>query len=102
VTVKDQDGRIVFSNEKIYEVHNLHFSHNKEGYLGLNHWDITAMDQVDLGIKPHATDSLTYVIPLSEDTKSVDVEATFKFLYEKGHEAVIHRKVEKITFNSDL
>jgi hypothetical protein len=98
VTVKDQSGKLVFSKLKVYEVHNLHFMHNKEGYLGLNHWDITAMDRVDLGIKPHETDSLTYIIPLPKDTKSIDVEATFKFLYEEGHEAVIHQKVKKVKY----
>jgi hypothetical protein len=98
VTVKDQDGKVVFSREKMYEVLNLHFDHNKEGYLGLSHWDITATDQVDLGIKPHETDSLTFVVPLSEDTKSVDVEATFKFIYEEDHVVDIHREVKKVTF----
>lgn len=98
MTVKDQDGDVVFSRKKVYEVHNLHFMHNKEGYLGLNHWDITAMDQVDMGIKPHETDSLISVVPLMEDTKSIVVEAMFKFLYEEGHEAVIHREVKKVKF----
>jgi hypothetical protein len=98
VTVKDQNSKVVFSRKKAYEVPNLHFQHNKEGYLGLNHWDITAMDHVALGIKPHETDSLISVIPLMEDTKSVYVEAVFKFFYEEGHEAVIHREVTKVEF----
>jgi hypothetical protein len=95
VTVKDQDGKIIFSNEKVYKVNNLHFSHNKEGYLGLNNWDITAMDQVNLGIKPHETDSLIDIIPLPENAESITVEAIFRFLYEKGRETVIHREVKK-------
>jgi hypothetical protein len=98
VTVKDQDGKVVFSRKKVYEVHNLHFEHNKTGYLGLDHWDITATDQIDLGIKPHETDSLISVIPLSEDTKSVEIEAIFKFLYEEGVESLIHQKIEEIQF----
>jgi hypothetical protein len=98
VTVKDQDGKEVFSREKVYEVENLHFAHNKEGYLGLAHWDITAMDQIDLGIKPLETDSLTHIIPLPEHTTSVDIEATFKFIYEEGHIVDIHREVKKVSF----
>jgi hypothetical protein len=98
VTVKDQDSTVVFSREKVYEVLNLHFPHNKEGYLGLSHWDITATDQVDLGIKPHETDSLTHVIQLPEHTISVDIEALFKFIYEEGHIVDIHREVKKVEF----
>lgn len=98
MTVKDQNGKEVFSRTKVYEVRNLHFEHNKEGYLGLNHWDITAMDQVNLGIKPHETDSLSFVIPLPEDTSSVDIEAVFNFIYEKDHSEIIHRKIKKVEF----
>lgn len=95
MTVKDQDGKVVFSDEKVYKVNNLHFSYNKEGYLGLNHWDITAMNQVNLGIQPHETDSLIDIIPLPENTESINVEAIFRFLYEEGREAVIHREVKQ-------
>lgn len=101
MTVTDQDGRVVFSRTKVYEVHNLHFMHNKEGYLGLNYWDITAMDHVNLGIKPHETDTLSAMVPLPKDTESVNVDAVFRFLYEVGHEAVIHREAEKITIKFD-
>jgi len=100
VTVKDQGGRQIFSANKIYEVHNLHFSHNKTGYLGLNYWDLTAMDQLHLGLEPHQIDSLTYFVPLEEGTTSADIESTFRFLYEKGREAVIHRKVTTVKFGS--
>lgn len=98
MTVKDQDGKTLFSRTKVYEVRSLHFRHNKEGYLGLDYWDITAMDQVDLGIRPHQTDTSSFIIPLPEDTASVEVEAVFNFIYEKGRSAVIHRKIEKVKF----
>jgi ABC-type microcin C transport system duplicated ATPase subunit YejF len=96
--VKDQDGKEVFFREKVYEVQHLHFSHNKKGYLGLSHWDITALDQIDLGIKPYETDSLVFVVPLSEGTKSAEAEAVFKFIYEEGHIVDIHREIQKVKF----
>jgi hypothetical protein len=98
VTVKNQDGKEVFSNKKEYAVYDLHFAENKEGYIGLNDWDITAMDHVDLGIKPKETDSQTFVIPLSEDTKSVNIEAAFSYIYEEGNTATIHTVTEKVDF----
>ena len=69
MTVKDQNGKKVFSRQKEYAVYDFHFMENKEGYLGLNNWDITAMDHVNLGIEPMETDSQTFVIPLTENTK---------------------------------
>jgi hypothetical protein len=98
VTVKDQDGKEVFSNHKEYAVYDLHFAENKEGYIGLNDWDITAMDHIDLGIKPKKTDSNTFVIPFTKDTKSVNIEAAFSYLYEKGKTATIHTVSEKVDF----
>jgi hypothetical protein len=98
VTVKDQDSKELFSKNKIYALYDLHLPHNKDGYLGLDDWDITAMDSIDFGIEPGKVDSNTFVIPLNEDTKSVDIEAVFKYLYEKDHSAVIHRVTKKIEF----
>jgi len=96
--VKDQDGKEVFSSQKEYAVYDFHFPENKEGYLGLNNWDITAMDRVDLGIEPGDTDSVTYVVPLTENTKSVNVEAAFIYIYEKGKTATIHKVNKKVEF----
>ncbi len=98
VTVKDQDGKEVFSNIKTYEVYDFHFAHNKQGYLGLNDWDITAMDHVNLGLEPHETDSNTFVVPLKEGTKSVTVDAVFKYVYEPGESAVINSASKKVDF----
>ena len=73
MTVKNQDGKEVFSRNEEYGVYDLHFEHNKEGWIGLNDWDITAMDHIDLGIEPGEIKSYTFVIPLKGDTKSVDI-----------------------------
>lgn len=98
MTIKDQDGKEVFSKTKEYAVYDLHFEHNKEGYLGLNDWDITAMDHIDLSLEPGKPDSQTFVIPLAEGTKSVDVEATFKYIYEEGKTATIHKATKRVDF----
>ena len=94
-------GVLSFFKEKIYGTYNLHLPDNKEGYLGLNDWDITAMNRVNLGIDPGDTDSNTYVLPLNEDTTSIVIEAVFKYLYEEGVSAVIHRESRNIDFEID-
>ncbi len=98
MTVKDQDGKVVFSKNKEYGVYDFHFAENKEGYLGLNNWDITAMTHFDLGIEPHETDSNTFVIPLNENTKSAEIEAAFSYVYEKGKSVVISKTTQKVDF----
>lgn len=98
MTVKDQDGKEVFSKQKEYYIYDFHFAENKEGYLGLDHWDITAMDHVKSGIEPLETDSQTFVIPLTVDTKSVDVEASFTYMYEPGKTATVHKATQKVDF----
>ena len=98
MTVKDQNGSVLFTERKLYEVYDLHLPSNKDGYLGFDDWDLTAMTHINLGLEPFETDSVTRVIPLKEDTKSVSVEASFIFIYEKGDEGVIKKEVKTIDF----
>lgn len=98
MTVKDQTGKQIFSRQKEYAVYNFHFAENKEGYLGLNNWDITAKTQLDLGIKPGETDSLTFVFFLKKDTKSVSIETVFSYIYEEGKKTPIHTVIKKVEF----
>ena len=57
--------------------------------MGLNDLDITAMERLDMGIKPGDTDYNTFVVPLNEKTTSVVIEASYKYVYEEGVSAVI-------------
>jgi hypothetical protein len=98
VTVKDQDGKVLFSKTKEYEVYDLHLPQNKEGYEGFDDWDLTAMTHINLGLEPLETDSLTFVVPLKENTKSAEVEATYKFTYEENDTAVWKKVSKKIEF----
>ncbi|RJQ23030.1 MAG: hypothetical protein C4560_01510 [Nitrospiraceae bacterium] len=97
MTVKDQDGKVLFSETKNYEVFDLHLPSNKEGWMGFDDWDLTAMTHINLGLEPLQTDSLTFVVPLKENTKSATIEATYKFTYEEGDSAnwkTVSKKVE--------
>jgi hypothetical protein len=98
VTAKDQDGKVVFSKTKEYTLYDLHLSKNKEGWMGFNDWDLTAMTHIDLGLKPLETDSLTFVVPLKAGTKSVEIETAFRFIYEENDTAVWKKVSKKIEF----
>jgi hypothetical protein len=98
VSVKDQNGKVVFSETKEYEVYDLHLPQNKDGWLGFDDWDLTAMTHINLGLEPFETDSQTFVVPLNADTTSADIEASFIFNYEEGDSAVIDKVSKKIEF----
>lgn len=96
--MKDQDGKVLFSKTKEYEVFDLHLPSNKEGWMGFNDWDLTAMTHINLGLEPLHTDSLNFVVPLKVDTKSATVEASYKFIYEEGDSAVWKTASKKVEF----
>jgi hypothetical protein len=98
VTVKDQDGKVLFSKTKEYEVYDLHLPSNKKGYEGFDDWDLTAMTHINLGLEPLTADSLTFVVPLKENTKSAEIEATYKFIYEGNESADWKKATKKIEF----
>lgn len=98
VTVKDQNGKVIFSENKVYAVYDLHMPDNKDGWLGLDDWDITAMTHVNLGLEPHKTESFTNVVTLPAGTTSATVEAAFSYLYEDGQSAVIKSVLNKVDF----
>lgn len=96
--MKDQNGKQVFSKSREYEVYDFHFKSNKEGYLGLNNWDITAMDHVYDALEPGQPESFTYVVPLTEGTKSVEIEAVYKYIYDKDTTAEVQKVIKKVEF----
>ena len=99
MTVKDQNNKVLFTERKSYEVHDLHLPSNKDGWMGFDDWDLTAMTHItDLALEPFQKDSMLRVIPLKEDTKSVTVEAAYLFIYEEGDEGVIKKATKMIEF----
>jgi len=99
VTVKDQNNKVLFTERKSYEVHDLHLPSNKDGWMGFDDWDLTAMTHItDLALEPFQKDSMLRVIPLEKDTKSVTVEAAYLFIYEEGDEGVIKKATKMIEF----
>lgn len=99
MTVKDQKGKVLFSKTREYEVYDLHLPSNKDGYLGFDDWDLTAMTHINNGLEPLETEAETFVALLNEDTKSVDIEASFVFHYEEGGSAILSKVNKTVEFN---
>lgn len=98
MTVKDQNGKVIFTKTEDYEVYDLHLPDNKDGWMGFDDWDLTAMTHINLGLEPFETDSKTFVVPLKKDTTVADIEASFIFHYEEGDSAVISKVNKKVEF----
>lgn len=100
MTVKDQDGKVVLSKTRDYTVYDLYILalDPKPEEVVLQNWRFDRQQHIHLGLEPGETDSNTYVLPLEEGTKSVEVEAAFRFIYEKDKEAVWQKSSKKIDF----
>lgn len=100
VAVKDQDGKVIFSESKEYFVNDFYVKalDPKPEDVMLPIWRFDRQVHIHEGIEPGETDSNTFVIPLKEGTKFVTVEASFRFIYEEGKEAIWRQATKKIEF----
>ena len=98
MSVKDQNGKVLFTDRKEYNVYDQHLPSNKDGWLGFDDWDLTAMTHINLSLEPLETDTRKFVVPLNADTTSATIEASFIFDYEEGDSAVIDTVSKKIEF----
>jgi hypothetical protein len=100
VTAKDQDGKVVLSKSKEYFVNDFYVRalDPKPEEVVLPVWRFDRQVHIHEGIEPGETDSNTYILPLDEKTKSVEIEAAFRYIYEKGKEAVWQKATKKIEF----
>jgi hypothetical protein len=81
ITLKDQNDREIFSQQKEFTVGDLHFKSDKQ--VPMAEWDVTATEHFDLGIEPDKPYTSTFIIPLDIDTKSVDAEVILKYFYSQ-------------------
>ncbi len=102
MTVKDQDGNVLFSKTEDYIVNDFYVPEldpkGKPEEVMLPQWRFDRQQHLHQGIEPKETKSYTFVLPLKEGVKSVDVEAAFRFIYEKGKESVWEKATKKVEF----
>lgn len=96
MTVKDQTGKQVFFKQREYTSYNLYFEGGKQ--VPLAEWDITAMEIFDTRPYGGQIDSNTYIVELTEGTKSVDVEASYNYEYEPGNTVTVQKVTQKVEF----
>ncbi|MBI4849696.1 MAG: hypothetical protein HY808_14195 [Nitrospirae bacterium] len=94
VSVRDQDGREIFSNRKEFTVGDLYFKGGKQ--VAMAEWDVTATEHVELGLKPNVPDRNTFVIPLKSDTTSATVEVTVNYLYTRDETFTMQKVIQKV------
>lgn len=98
--MKDQDGKVVFSKTEEYITNDFYVKDldPKPEEVMLQVWRYDRQVHMREGIDPLETKSYTFAIPLEEGTKSVDVQASFRFIHEKGKEDTWKTVSKKIEF----
>lgn len=94
MTVKNQDGKVIFSDQKDFHVGDLYFKGGKQ--VAMAEWDVTATEHFDLGLKALETDTHTYIIPLKTDISNATVEAEFRYLYTRDKTFPVQKAVKEI------
>ncbi|MBI4824964.1 MAG: hypothetical protein HY807_00880 [Nitrospirae bacterium] len=94
ISVKDQDGKELFTRQKEYSVNDLYFKGGKK--VAMAEWDITATEHMDLGLKPLETDKNIFIIPLETGTRFVEVEAVLKYLYTRDSSFTMKNVIRKV------
>lgn len=94
ITVKDQDGKELFIRQKEYSVNDLYFKGGKQ--VAMAEWDVTATEHMDLGLRPLETDKNVFIIPLKAGTRSVEVEAVFRYLYSRDSSFTMQKVTKKV------
>lgn len=94
MTAKDQDGKVIFSEQKEYHVGDLYFKGGKQ--VAMAEWDVTATEHFDLGLKALETNTYTFILPLKSDITNVRVEAEFRYLYTRDKTFPVQKVVKEV------
>ena len=96
MTVKDQNGKVVFTNQREFS-ENFFVAPGKEKAM-LADWDIFALELVDLSLPVGETNAGPFIIPFAKGTKWADIEAKFTYEYRPGVSKVIQKVVKRVNF----
>jgi hypothetical protein len=95
VTVKDENGSVISSTKKYYEVYDLYM---KKQRTTLRFWDVFVTAHFDKGLKPLQSDRNLMLIPIPKDTKTVKVEVSLNLIYGTEKPIVLKKKEKKVEF----
>ena len=94
MTVKNQDGKVIFSDQKEFHVGDLYFKGGKQ--VAMAEWDITATEHFDLGLKALETDTHTFIIPLDSSIISAVAEVEFRYLYSRDKTFSVQKVIKEV------
>ncbi|RJQ16409.1 MAG: hypothetical protein C4560_09555 [Nitrospiraceae bacterium] len=100
VTVRDQNGKEIFSARNDYSVNDFYFTGGKK--VPMAEWDVTATEHFGLGLKPAAPDKKTFIIPVKPDATSVEVEALLTYSYSGETMFTVQKVIRKIGIEEQL
>lgn len=95
VTVRDENGSVIFSTKKNYEVYDLYMKKQK---TTLRFWDVFVTAHFDKGLKPLQSDRDIMLVPVPEGVKVVNVDVSLNLQYGKEKPIVLQRKEKRVEF----
>ena len=94
MTAKDQDGKVIFSEQKEFHVGDLYFKGGKQ--VAMAEWDVTATEHFDLGLKALETNTYTFILPLKTNITNVRVEVEFRYLYTRDKTLPVQKVIKEV------
>jgi len=95
VTVKNQDGKKIFTRQEEYSVNDLYFKGGKK--VPMAEWDVTATEHFGLGIEPITPKIYTFIIPVNLDRTSVKVDAVLTYEYSRDRIFTVQKSSQDVT-----
>ena len=94
MTVKNQDGKVIFSDQKDFHVGDLYFKGGKQ--VAMAEWDVTATEHFDFGLKSLETSTYTFIVPLDSGISSVIAETEFRYLYTRDKMFSVKKVIKEV------
>ena len=94
VTVRDENGKELFSRQQEFSVSDLYFKGGKQ--VPMAEYDVTATEHFNFGLKPLVSDDYTYILPVQTRTGTLDVEVKVSYIYSKDRVFIMGKVVRKV------
>ncbi len=94
VTIRDENGKELFSRQQEFSVSDLYFKGGKQ--VPIAEYDVTATEHFNFGLKPLASDEYKYIVPVKTASESLDVEVKVSYIYSPDRILIMGKVVRKV------
>ncbi len=94
MTIKDQEGKKIFSRREEYSVNDLYFKGGKK--VPMAEWDVTATEHFGLGLEPLTPKIYTFIVPVDPDTTSINVDAVLTYEYSREQVFTVRKSSQDV------